>query len=130
MQTIKIACQTNGSAPYQREVEGEIFGSWAAHDSLNGLGFKVTFVRFGLAVPFEFEGMEAACAAAREIDALKAAWNTVDHAGIRSIGKALAEICERHGGERIGTAVFRGEPDPVDSLPDTPPSTQRATVTW
>lgn len=115
---IKIACQRGGSEPYSEEVEGETFGSWAAHDALNGWGFKVTFLRFGLAIPFDFQSMESACRAAEEINALKENWDGVTHAGVRSLKTRIVEIAERNGGERtLGGLTVKGEPPPVESLP-------------
>lgn len=114
---IKIACQRAGSEPYQQEVEGEVFGAWAAHDSINGVGFKVTFLRFGLALPFEFVEMDDARSVAKEVNELRDDWSDVTHADVKSMGKTITAICERFNAARVDRAIFKGEPEPVEALP-------------
>lgn len=115
---------TTCDSEYYRDIAREVwpprrFGSVKASlNAMNGCGFRVSFLRFGLAIPFDFESMESACRAAAEINALKKKWDRATHAGIRSIKKQIVEIAERNGGERtLGGLTVKGEPPPVESLP-------------
>lgn len=114
---IKIACQSGGSKYFSRDAEGEVFGAWAAHDGIYGEGFKVTFLRFGLAIPFVFPTMEDACNAAEKINALRQGWDDATREGIVGIRSKIMEIAETNGGvPHLGLAPM-GEPESVDNLP-------------
>ncbi len=99
MCTFEIAIQSPFSKPYRRPMEGKVFGAWAAHEAVNELGYRVTFLRFGLAAPYFFETMAGAAAAAKKINALCSDWDDLTGKEIKSRrAKAIKAICAKYPG--------------------------------
>lgn len=101
MAKVTIAVKVGEGGVAHRQVEGTVHGAWAAHEDAYGDGFKVTFLRFGLAVPYDFETMRGAKQAAKAIDALRTEWETIDGEDIKALyGKIIMKLCSERSGER------------------------------
>ncbi len=114
---IKIACEKDGSAPFYEEVEGEIYGAWAAHRASVGVYYKVTFIRFGLAVPYDFMDEPSSRRAAKAINSLRRDWAEVTVADIKGMSAEIIGICIRELGTVSNGPKLKGPPVPVASLP-------------
>lgn len=96
---IEIAIQGIDGKQRRKSVDGKIFGAWAAHGAYSGFGYRVTFIRFGLAVPYDFDNMQGACAAAKKINALCNDWDALTGSAIKSkYGGTIKSMCAKYAG--------------------------------
>lgn len=117
MAKITISALLPGGGIAHREVEGVVHGAWAAHEDAYGHDYRVTFLRFGLAVPYDFDTMAGAKAAAKAISALRTEWETISGEDIKALyGKIIMKICS----ERAGT-VTNGPKGPMVPLDEQHP---------
>jgi|GEM_PF-4787569 len=94
MAKIKIAT-TVGDA----KIDADVFGAWAAHPDHSYLGYRVTFLRFGLCVPYLFETRLSARQAAKQINELRSEWGDITGAELkRQYGGEIKKICSKRPG--------------------------------
>jgi len=101
--------------PSLEEVSATVHGSWAAHKGLYGFGYRVTFVPFGLAVPFFFDAEKDADEAASRINALCSEWGDLTGKQIKSrYAKKIMAICMDYPGSHSDGP--KGKAVPVTEL--------------
>lgn len=92
---------------------GKIIGAWAAHEAINAAaGYRVTFLRFGTACPYDFPTFAHATRAAKELNALRD-WSDVSLDDIKGMAADLAPICIKHMGERLNGPTARLDMAPM-----------------
>lgn len=111
---IALAIHNPQGEPYAIEVDGKTFGAWAEHESTSGLGYRVTFLRFGLAAPYDFDSQRGARKAAKAINALRSDWDRLSAEDIKAEGKKIMAICHaERGTPSLGP---KGPPVPISTL--------------